>query len=98
MENDEINTKLGAIVQWQQDHEKHDDGRFGKLEERLDCIPDRVEMEEIVKKTINDTIFSTAKSTKVLIITVATLIGAFAVIGGGLKTLLAWAGFTMLGK
>jgi len=97
-EHSDINTKLGEISQWQKDHERHDDARFRKIEERLDSLPDRNEIEDIVKRAISDVFVGTAKSTKFVIITLASIIAALTVIGGGLKTVLAWLGFTFMGR
>lgn len=98
MDQDEISTKLGEITQWQKDHERHDDERFSAIEETLASIPKRDEMDEIVRTALTDSLFKAGSGAKMTLITIATIIGAIAVISGGLKWILGFIGFTYIGK
>lgn len=98
MDQDEISTKLGEITQWQKDHERHDDERFSAIEETLANIPKRDEMDELIRNALTDSLFKAGSGVKMTLITIATIIGALAVISGGLKWILGFIGFTYISK
>lgn len=98
MDNDHIIKELAKITQWQEDHERHDDERFSKIEDTLANIPKREEMDEIVRQAMTDTFLTVGKTTKMTLITVATIIGAIAVIGGGARWILELFGFSYMVK
>lgn len=105
MSTEQIAQSLGEITQWQKDHERHDDTRFIKIEERLDkietsldAIPTRDEFRDMVKDSMFDAIRQAGQTTKMTIVTIATIVGAIAVISGGLKWILGWIGFEYIVK
>jgi len=98
MDNDSIIRELGKITQWQKDHERHDDERFSAIEETLANIPKRDEMDELIRSALTDTLFKAGSGVKMTLITMATIIGAIAVISGGLKWILGWIGFEYIVK
>lgn len=90
--------RLGQIVQWQRDHEKHDDARFTEISEKLDSLPRKEDIEEIVRAAMLQALLGIGKGTKVTILTVASLVAALAVISGGLKWVLATIGIGFIAK
>lgn len=98
MDNDSIIKELGKITQWQQDHERHDDERFSTIEATLANIPKRDEMDELIRSALTDTLFKAGTGVKMTLITMATIIGAIAVIGGGFKWMLGVIGFEFITK
>lgn len=77
--------------------ERHSiDERVTNLEKRVENLPTKQEMEDIIVETMTRTVFKIGRTTKVSIVTVATIIGAFVVIGGGLKWLLGLFGYGII--
>lgn len=98
MDNETIIRELGKITQWQSDHERHDDERFSAIEETLANIPKRDEMDELIRSALTDTLFKAGTGVKMTLLTIATIIGALAVIGGAGKWLLGVIGFEFITK
>lgn len=98
MEHDEINQRLGEITQWQRAHEEADNKRFTAIEETLAEIPKRGELEEVVSGAMKEALFSAGRTAKGTLLTVAMVIGALAVIGGGFKWILGLVGFEYITK
>lgn len=103
--HDEINSKLGAIEQWQKDHQHADKNAFNEINGRLDLqdsnislLPTKEEMEEITKKVMLEVLFKTGKFTKTGIITLASIIVALTVISGAWKGVLAFLGIGFISK
>ena len=90
MENHtEIDRKIGALIQWQEDHAEEDRKLF---EER----PTKDEMKEIVHAALVSFFTSKGALTKNFLVTTAVIIGALAVIVGGFKAVLGWFGFSIM--
>lgn len=53
-------------------------------------------IKELMRSSLEEFFTQKGKSLKGLLITIATVVGALAVIGGGMKTILAWLGFTYI--
>lgn len=81
---------------WQKKHEEHDDRRFKEQQTALEKLPDHAAIEAIVSKVMIEFFKSKGKYTFYTITTIAILIGALGVIGGGLKYLLALLGFSRM--
>ncbi len=103
--NNEIGEKLGKLAQWQEDHAKDDHqahqeiyARFDIMESNISLLPTKNDIEKVVKDAMIETLFKTGKGTKMVLITVATVVGSLIVIGGGFKWILGLIGFTYLGK
>lgn len=77
-------------------HDQKMEERVRALEKHVANIPNKEEISEIVRDTMKDVLFKTGKSTKAILLTTAVVIGALVVIGGGLKAILGWIGFTYL--
>lgn len=80
-------------------HEADDTKRFNKIDESLKDILKKLDGEEFNQK-IEDAMVKAIekagkKSYSVLLIT-AGIVGALAIIGGGLKYVLAWVGFGII--
>ena len=95
MEHDKINQTLGEIKQWQKDHAIEDKEFQAKMEEILKELPKKGDFEKIVKDALFENLLGLGKATKITLITLAMIIGAIAVIGGGLKWLIGLFGFTI---
>lgn len=100
-----IDRALGEISQWQTDHQKDDNNafkevnaRFDLLESNMSMLPTKTDIEEVVRKALLETLFTTGRWTKVGLITAATIIGSIVVISGGLKAVLGWLGFVFMSK
>lgn len=83
------NQVLKGISTRQDNHEKLDDERFQK-------IPTTEDIEKVVEATMKKVLFSSSKWTYRGIIVIAVLFGSLAAIGGGLKVVLAWFGFSKM--
>lgn len=88
---------------WQKKHEEHDDRRFKeqqnaleKQQSALEKLPTHKDIEKIVTSAMIEFFKSKGKYTFYTITTIAVLIGALGVIGGGLKYLLALLGFSRM--
>jgi len=102
---DEVAVKLGEIVKWQKDHEKHYELRFMAIEvaareqaAAIAKLPTKEEMENIIKETMIESVFHVGRVAKISIVTVATVIGAIMVIGGGFKWLLGLFGIGYIAR
>lgn len=72
------------------------DKRLASIEKQLIDVPTKTDVADIVRETMIDVLFTAGKGTKTVLLTAATIIGALAVIGGGLKWILALVGFHYL--
>lgn len=83
-------------TRWQKKHEEHDDKRFEKQQNAIEKLPNHEDIEAIVSKVMIEFFKTKGKYTFYTITTIAVLIGALGVIGGGLKYLLALLGFSRM--
>lgn len=102
-EHSGIDRKLGEISQWQKDHAVEDEQAHKEMNSRMDVIdsnisllPTKDDIKDVVKEALLETLFKTGKSTKIVLVTVATIIGSLVVIGGGFKWFLGLIGFSYL--
>lgn len=79
------------------EHTKRLEARVASLEVQMDKLPKKEDVDDIVRAAMKETFLSVGQGTKVAIMTTAAIVGSMAIIGGGLKWLLALAGFTYLG-
>lgn len=98
-----IDRKLGEISQWQVDHTGEDEQAHQEMSARLDVmesnislLPTKDDIKEVVREALLETLFKTGKTTKVVLITVATIFGSLIVISGGFKWFLGLLGFTYM--
>ena len=63
---------------------------------RMDTLATKDDVRSIFAQELRNFFKITGLNTKTVIITTATIIGALVVIGGGLKTVLGWLGFTLM--
>ncbi len=83
------NEMLKGISSRQDKHEANDDARFN-------AIPSKNELEVLMEDTMRKVFFGLSKGTYGWIKILAVIIGSLAVIGGGLKWLIGYFGFTRL--
>lgn len=85
---------------------KTDEERIAWLENALEEQGKKIMSKEELKKVVRDVVqetmkeilFTTGKGTKAVIITLAVVIGSLAVIGGGIKWILGFIGYTYIVK
>lgn len=63
---------------------------------RMDTLATKEDVRSIFAQELRNFFKITGLNTKTIIITTATIIGALVVIGGGLKTVLGWIGFSLM--
>lgn len=68
------------------------------VEQKLSNLPSKNDIDEIVRQAILDALLNTGKSTKAILITIATVLGALAIITGSFKAFLAFIGIGYLSK
>lgn len=73
-----------------------DKERIHNLEEAIKKLATKDEMAMIVRETMKEVFLTIGKGTKATIITLAVILGSLAVIGGGIKWLLGFIGFSYL--
>jgi len=93
---DDIQKSLGELKQWTKDHERHDDTRFSTIATKLDNLPTKGDIEEIVGGQIKQMFLDGLTTSQKVIVAVAATGIALAVIGGGFKWLIGLLGFTRL--
>jgi hypothetical protein len=79
-------------------HAKEDAVVFKAIHEKLDSVPTKEDVAEIVGAVITDFFKTKGKFTFQMIVGTSILIGALVVIFGGLKTVLGWIGFSQISK
>ena len=79
-------------------HIKSDDTRFEALGKAITEKPNKDEIEEIVINALRLYFERKGTTLKSVLIGTAVIVGAITVIFGGFKSMLAWLGFTYLGK
>lgn len=72
------------------------DLRLDTIDSNINALPTKGDIEEIVRATLLDVLFKTGRVTKATIITIAIIVGSFAVLFGGVKWLLGFIGFTYM--
>lgn len=88
-----VERSLGQIVEWQRQHEKHDDERFVETQRSLANVLTKEDLDDAVQKALVKALFSVGRGTKLTIITIATIVGSMAVIGGGFQWVINLFGF-----
>jgi len=78
-----------------EDHRVATETRFSKIEA---SIPTEEKIGQLFHQSLSSFFEQKGASTKNVLIILATVIGSVTVILGGLKSILAWIGFTYLGK
>lgn len=63
---------------------------------RMDTLATKEDVRTIFAQELRSFFKVTGLNTKTFIITAAAIVGSLVVIGGGLKTFLAWLGFSMI--
>lgn len=74
------------------------EGSLSEIHKQLKEIPNNVQTAEIVEDVITRLLLKKGKFAFHFIVGSSVLIGSLVVIFGGLKTVLAWIGFSYLGK
>jgi hypothetical protein len=77
-------------------HIKDDERRFTTLEKAIASRPDDERIRAIFNETLSGFFATKGSTAKSIIIGTAVILGALAVIGGSLKTLLGWIGFSYI--
>lgn len=89
-------TEHNEKPEWFHSHEADDQRNFDAINARLDKMP--TEMEEVLHKVFRAYLLNQGGKVRAGIIATAVIVGSVAVIGGGLKFILGWLGFTYLGR
>lgn len=63
---------------------------------RMDTLATKDDVRSIFAQELRSFFKVTGLNTKTFIITAATIVGALVVLGGGIKTVLGWLGFTLM--
>ena len=96
------NAELSAQIQKQDEnfitHSKEDKINFDAIHARLNKFATREDVREIFSQELKTFFKVTGVNTKTFIIGAAVVIGSLVVIFGGIKSVLAWLGFTFIGK
>jgi hypothetical protein len=79
-------------------HELDDTRRFKELSDKIDLRPTKDEIKEVVAEALIEFFTAKGKLSKNVLVTTAVIIGALAVIGGGIKWMLGLIGFSYLAK
>lgn len=102
---EDVHQKLDKITDWQREHEAADRNEFQTLrtqqelmELKINDRPTKDEMKEIVHTALIEFFTKKGLLGKNILITMAVVIGALVVIGGGFKWLLGLIGFSYIGK
>ena len=79
-------------------HIEEDMVTFQSLRDTINAQTDEDRIAEIFKNTLVEFFESKGRGVKSILITTAVVLGALAVIGGGIKSVLGWIGFHYLIK
>ena len=79
------------------EHTKRLEAKVASLEAHMRTLPTKADIDDAVQTALKETFISLGRTTKLGIITTATIVGSIVVIGGGFKWILAIFGFTYIG-